>query len=208
MLSMMYFRKIFLFLTDSIFPPSEDELRVRNTDSNSLRALYEKGTHADTVFLFPYRNEVVRALLWQLKYKKDMRATQLLGKALYEHLTQNALFEHIVIPIPLSKKRTMERGYNQVALVAQEAAIQGNVILIREDILMRTTHTERQTTLARYERLANMHDVFMVAKPKEVSGKNILVLDDVVTTGATLREAKGTLLRAGAKSVTCIALAH
>ncbi len=204
----MYFRKVFLFFIDSIFPPSEDELRVRNIDTHSLCALYEKGVHADTVFLFPYRNETVRALLWQLKYKKDMRAVQLLGDALHEHLRKSALSECIMIPIPLSQKRSMERGYNQVALVAKNAALQSNAILIREDILMRKTHTERQTTLTRHERLTNMHDVFVVAKPAEVAGKNILVLDDVVTTGTTLQEAKATLLRAGAKSVTCVALAH
>lgn len=204
----MYFRKAFLFCIDSIFPPSEDELRVRNIDTHSLRTLYEKGVHADTVFLFPYRNETVRALLWQLKYKKDMRAAQLLGEVLHEHLRKSALSECIMIPIPLSQKRSLERGYNQVALVAKNAALQSNAILIREDILMRKTHTERQTTLTRHERLANMRDVFVVTKPAEVVGKNILVLDDVVTTGATLQEAKATLLRAGAKSVTCIALAH
>ena len=73
---------------------------------------------------------------------------------------------------------------------------------------MKNRETKRQTTLKRSERLSNVKNSFGVLDAKNISGKNIIIIDDVVTTGATLREAKKVLIHAGARKVLCVAIAH
>ncbi len=194
-------------LGDLLFPPSTRELRVRALTHERLTHLAHIPHARDIASLFPYRNPDIEALIWQLKYKRDRRAAELLGHALAEalaHLTT----PHTLVPIPLSNERLRERGYNQVATVCTHAAKYLPAVTVGENLLLRTRHTPPQTSLSRYERLKNLHGAFSVPNPDRVHDQDLILIDDVTTTGATFREAKEALLRAGARNVQCIALAH
>lgn len=108
----------------------------------------------------------------------------------------------MMIPVPLSKKRMTERGYNQSALIAKPLAESLNVEY-REDILIRTVETKRQSGLAGLQRKTNVEGAF---KSKDVSGKSIIVFDDIYTTGCTLNECAKTLKSAGADKVIGLTL--
>lgn len=105
----------------------------------------------------------------------------------------------MLIPVPLSTERLKERGYNQSLEIAKHLARLSGLKLLR-NALLRTRHTPAQSTLKLTERHASIKGAF--ACPARLDGANILVVDDVMTSGATLEECARTLKKAGAQSVT------
>ena len=124
---------------------------------------------------------------------------------------KNSSSKLLIVPIPLHKKRQRQRGYNQVTLLAEAmiAAASDHTMELGESILEKVHETKSQVQCkGRDERLSNLRGAFAVRDTGKVLGRHIILLDDIVTTGTTLTEAKATLMQAGAASVTCLALAH
>lgn len=113
----------------------------------------------------------------------------------------------LTIPVPLHPKRLRERGFNQSLLLARHVAGQ---LCIELDFLSlrRVRHTSPQTALGREERRKNVRGAFQVLNPSAVKGKEVLLVDDVATTGNTLNECARALKRSGCKKVFCLALAR
>jgi len=144
-------------------------------------------------------DDPVRQALHRLKYRRDIG----LGDALAESLTgfvkdQNWPIE-LVIPVPLSRKRLKERGYNQVSMVALPIALKC-MWGYRPQALHRTRETKSQVGLSKDERRQNVRDAF-VAAPSIVEGRIVLIMDDVTTTGATLASCAEALSKAGARQI-------
>lgn len=195
-------QKILSFL----FPPSKHERLIANvTKEKIFNLMYVEHVYG-VVALLPYADPIVRALIWQTKYKKDSRAIVFLGNVLARHLSKKDAV--LIIPIPLSKERERARGFNQSLLVAESALAQLGHGVISTSALIRSRNTTPQTSLLRAERLTNILGAFTISDSVSIIGKKIILLDDVTTTGATLSEAKKILLAAGARSVECLALAH
>lgn len=114
----------------------------------------------------------------------------------------------VITPVPLHKRREIKRGFNQAGLIAEEIA-EFFKIPYCEDILKRIKNTKPQTETSNHEqRLENIKNAFVCRKPKLVAGKRIIIVDDVMTTGATLNECASALKFAGARSVTAFAVAN
>ena len=113
----------------------------------------------------------------------------------------------LILPIPLSRERLAERGFNQALLLAR--ATKGSS-KIRADILLRTQHTSAQSGLTREQRLRNLRRSFAVNPLLQpmLKGRSVLLVDDVMTTGATLQTAAQCALRAGALEVCALVLAR
>ncbi len=148
----------------------------------------------------------VQNALHQLKYRNNIG----LGYALAIHLAQVKipyLCEcDMIIPVPLSRRRLSERGYNQAALLAYPLAL----LLqkqYRPGALKKVVETRTQVGLNIAERNINMKDAFQ-ANPVIVAGKSILLIDDVITTGATLNECARALIIAQAVEVNALTLAR
>ncbi|MEY8020615.1 ComF family protein [Muriicola sp. SD30] len=149
-------------------------------------------------YLHFYENGLVQNLLHYLKYRNQSRISNLLGKWYGEILKQDDALPEIdmVIPVPLHPKKLKKRGYNQVAGFGQELA---NLLKAdyREDILSKTSHTRTQTQKSRIFRWQHEKPVFKLLYPSILNGCRILLVDDVVTTGATLEACSKVLLEAG-----------
>ncbi len=203
---MKFVYRFFSYLCDIVFPPSKDASLVRTLDIGTMRKLYVCRSVHTTCALSAYSDPRVRALVHEAKFQGNKKAYILLGNLLARYVDTITPPDYI-IPIPLSAKRLRTRGYNQVAEVITHAIIP-SMTQIRTDILLRTRDTRPQTELKRAERLVNLRDAFGVADSAEITGKHILIIDDVLTTGATLHAAKAALLPYSPASITCIALAH
>ena len=110
------------------------------------------------------------------------------------------------LPIPLSAERLAERGYNQSLLLARQLSPQKT----QAELLLRTRHTPVQRTLPRAERLANLNGAFAVEplRAAEVRGRTVLLVDDVMTSGASLHTAAQALREAGARHISAVVLAR
>lgn len=141
---------------------------------------------AASLFRFTKKGKVQR-LIHELKYKGKRNIGVKLG-AFYGHdLKESELFKDVdcIIPVPLHPKKLHKRGFNQSDLFAQGLA-ESMGIPWYADGLKRRIYTETQTLKSRSERLANVAEAFEVHLPKRMEGKHILLVDDVITTGATL----------------------
>lgn len=170
-------------------------------------------------FFLPYRNPLTRALIHQLKYRNDAHAAMLCAD-LFLHEMMEELSEimewrghkkFLLVPIPMSRERLRERGYNQTELLAQTILARGGAQFFDLDLslLVRTIERPTQTSIKdKDQRLKNIKGIFSVKNKDSVRGRHAVLLDDVTTTGATLREAKEILMKAGAADVLNIAIAH
>lgn len=177
-------------------------------------------TASDThgfISVFQYKDPIVRSLLHTLKYKggKDLAraCTIFLYEVLRDELGDALLFKNfkspLVIPIPLSKRRRRERGFNQAELIAQELIRLDPSFELCGDVLVKTKNTPSQTEMKnKAERIRNVKDSFMVQNGEKILERNIILVDDIYTTGATLNEARETLLSSGARDIFCATVAH
>ena len=158
----------------------------------------------------PYRYEgpILEAVL-NLKYGGKTFVADTMGPYLADFAEMRFISEkpHVIMPVPLHPKRLRERGFNQSLLLAKPVAVKLNGKL---DFLslIRAKKTIPQTTLSRNERRKNVQDAFVLKNPSGVRRKNILLVDDVFTTGNTLNECAKVLVRGGAKAVFCVTLAR
>jgi ComF family protein len=105
-----------------------------------------------------------------------------------------------IIPVPLHRRKQKQRGYNQSEAFAEGISAYLSISLITRSLL-RKTYTQSQTRKSRWERWKNVQEVFIVENSEMVKGKSIMLVDDVVTTGATLEACARALLNAGAQRV-------
>jgi len=106
----------------------------------------------------------------------------------------------MIIPVPLHRSRQKQRGYNQAELIG-ECAAKFLKIPIVENILVKTSESKSQSVLSRNDRLSNVEGLFRVVNAEFIYKKNILIVDDIVTTGSTINQCSKALKQAGASSV-------
>ena len=152
-----------------------------------------------------YQDLVLKKALWMLKYQGVKQLAKPLAELIKERIWKKLeTGDWLIVPVPLSKNKLRHRGYNQAELIARE--LPGNV---RADVLFKKFHTKSQVEVKdKEERLANIIGSFEVRNPEKIKGKKIILIDDVLTTGATMREAKKVLKQAGAKKVIGIVVAR
>ena len=169
--------------------------------------------------LYDYRHPPIKKALWFLKYNKKKKIASIFAKIMYhiilEELSDLSIMENfknpILIPIPLTKKRQRERGYNQAELIAKKLIelYDNENFILKNDILIKNKETIHQANIKnRNIRLKNLIGSFIVKNKEEIKNRNIILIDDITTTGATLNEARKTLKKAGAKKIVAFTVAH
>lgn len=166
--------------------------------------------HVMALFKF-VKSSKVQKLLHSLKYKGESEIGVALGK-LYAHYFEQADLEKnfdLILPVPLHRFKKRKRGYNQSEEFGKGLS-EVLTIPCSDDVLERRFQTSTQTKKSKVNRWTNVSDVFAVRKPDEIEGKRILLVDDVMTTGATLEACGQVILDGGCKSlsIACIAAAQ
>ena len=150
---------------------------------------------AATSLLFFAKNGKVQRMMHQLKYEGNDEVGRWMGRFLAEELQQSQRFIDIefVVPVPLHPRKLKSRGYNQVEVIANGMEERGFIVF--DDTLRRVHDNASQTRKSMTERWENVQNVFALNGGDRLRGKKVLLLDDVLTTGATLEACARELLK-------------
>ena len=209
------------FVCEKSLTDNEKEKRVCDNCLNSISinntlfcpecrarlANNEKICHKNSLYLLAaatsYNNEIAQKLIWELKFNRRTIAAyplaEMLGKYIY---SLNFDFkDYLVIPIPLSKSRERERGFNQANEISKLLSYKMGLKIVN-GALVRIKNTKPQTETNEWlERKINITGCFKIKNPELIKGQKIILLDDVFTSGSTLTEAAKILKSAGAKKI-------
>lgn len=200
-----------------LFPERQTTQYIDNitlaTLGDLVRPIILHDTECLVTTLLPYKDKRVRGLIVEAKFHESRKAFEFLGTVLSDYLLslveENGFVDskYVLIPVPLSKTRFRERGYNQVEKIVREAlTILPDSFSLSTTLLKRVRDTPPQTSLTRAKRLENMNAAFTVSASPDPT-VTYIVVDDVTTTGATLHSACSALTNTGA-TVEVVALAH
>jgi ComF family protein len=144
-----------------------------------------------------------------LKYNSRLKLAAPLGKLMFDFVNKNMDYEDfdMIVPVPLHSSRLRERGFNQAEVLSRKLSGYTKHPVCT-NVLKRTKPTLSQTGLSKTKRFTNLQGAFKITKDAFVSGKKVLLVDDVFTTGSTVNEAAKALLKAGAESVDALVLAR
>ncbi|MCS7254348.1 MAG: ComF family protein [Armatimonadota bacterium] len=151
--------------------------------------------------------DVAREMIHKLKYSGERRLASEMAKLMVETLNDFSHPVDLVIPVPLHRKRLRERGFNQAWLIADVLSECINARM-NSTALIRARETKPQFDLEPKERLGNVRDAFELVEPSAVTDKVVLVVDDVMTVGATLNECARALKKGKPKAVYAVAFAR
>lgn len=150
---------------------------------------------------------LLESIILRHKYAREQSLGRALTELLDEPLPLDLTEYNLVVPVPLHPTRLRWRRFNQSALLARAIAVEGHLALDLKT-LVRVTFTQPQTSNDLAQRRRNVRNAFAVTGATAVRGKAILLVDDVITTGATADECAKTLLAAGARLVDVLAVAR
>lgn len=213
--------QLFTLILDTLFPKTHSITELELLVSNGSIQKLPKAPDTPKPWmysLFAYKHKTVRDIVWQIKYSGNTKLMNGIAEIMneeilsyFEELSEFAQGEWLIVPIPASSSHTKEKGFNQTEELVQslmKTTLSHSVTYIPH-ILSKIRETKPQAEIKnRTDRLSNLIGAFTVANPSLVKGKRILVIDDVLTTGSTVTEAKRALMEAGAKEVIAFTIAH
>ena len=207
-------------ILDFVLPPRTDFAIVKELDEEKISNLPKAEDVAEMDWIHPifhYKDNRVRAIIWELKYRENVFPLEHIGRLIYEEIialiSDIVLFDNdaqfLLIPIPITKERRIERGYNQSELIAKSILENDpeRVLLYAPQWFEKIKETPKQSrSESKQERISNLVGCFKANQ--NVEGKYVILIDDVVTTGSTLFEARATLLSSGVQDVFAFTIAH
>ena len=207
--------RVLRLVLDLLFPLSDRATLIEDATLQSLGQYARPSVIAENIVaLLPYRKPLVRACITAAKFKDNEKARTLLAGVLSDYLNEWSATQTIhtdeslvLVPVPLSSARLKERGYNQVERVARLATKKLPYVFLDTDLLIRTRDTLPQTALGGFERRRNVAGAFSLSELPDPR-YTYIVLDDVATTGSTLRAAMEAFQLRDSPRVLGIALAH
>ena len=179
---------------------------IQVADDKRLQIEFDKDFKSAKIITDFYSKYIFQAdtflqnIIHALKYNRQFRLGIFLGQKLGEGIKNRNWQVDLVVPVPIHHLRKAERGYNQSDYIAKGLSKLLNVPF-STSLISRSRHTQSQTGLDKNERAINVSNAFKVKNVKKVRGKNILLVDDVCTTGATLQECGIVLRKAGASKI-------
>ncbi|HEY0964802.1 MAG TPA: hypothetical protein VGE31_03320 [Candidatus Paceibacterota bacterium] len=201
--------KIITSLLDLLFPPRPEAVEVAAVQSSELSDLYTVHIYEEVHTISRYDHPTIRALIKENKFHTNTQSARLLATLLQRWLKDTFPAQSLVlVPVPLHASRERERGYNQVSIILSNLTLEANWTIT--PLLQRTTNTRPQTSLHRKDRGQNVFGAFEMRSGNGLVPNTYVLIDDVVTTGATMKAARAALaphLPPGS-TLHCVALAH
>lgn len=161
----------------------------------------------ELISIFKYEG-LIREKIIQYKFQDKSYIYNTFAKIILKNEKVCGLLKKydIIIPVPIHRKRKLQRGYNQTQLIAKEIAKNIDIKLC-DDVLVKSKNTIAQSKLDKNKRKQNIKNAFKVLNLEKIQGKNILLFDDIFTTGSTVNECSKILKKAGAKTVGVLTIA-
>jgi len=162
----------------------------------------------EAVFSLGVYDEETEALIENFKYRRKRRLGAFLSELLSEGLLDSAKLPgaDFIVAVPLHKRKLRERGFNQSKIIASQLSEKLGIPVLPDSVI-RKRNTRSQTGLSREERRKNVKDAFKLTGKVDLEGRRLLLVDDVLTTGATVSECARTLKSAGAERIWGVTLA-
>ena len=187
---------------------------ILTADPNRLKSEYNRkfkstGYVQDVFSLYVFESEgTLQNITYSFKYNKRFRIGILLGNKLAESLVDkiNSWQIDLITPVPLHHLKKAERGFNQSDFIVKGLS-DSSKIAYSNKVIKRIRFTDSQTKLDLEERGENVADAFKVTRKKRIANKNILIVDDVITTGATINECAKVLMESGAAKIYACSVA-
>lgn len=180
-----------------------------NADYNR-QYIYHKYIEGILSLFYFEKDKAVHKIIHSVKYGKRFQTGIFLGKLFGSEFKEFLISENFnyIVPVPLHHLKKAERGYNQSEYISKGIS-KASGLIYKNDIIKRIRYTRSQTTLSVEERRENIKSAFKITKRKEklIAGKNILLFDDVITTGVTIAECARILKEAGAGKVYASSIA-
>ena len=159
-------------------------------------------------YLFFQKKGRLQKIIHEIKYKNQKELGIELGRMFGNELKKSHFSQtELIVPVPLHPSRLKKRGYNQSEIIAKGISEAMN-IPIEPNAIGRISENKSQTTKSRYERWENVQSIFEVTKPELLSGKHVLLVDDVLTTGATIEACATAILKVPETKVSVASLAY
>ena len=160
-----------------------------------------------TAFFYYEAHAETANILYELKYKNHPEIGEVMGRMFARELESSGFFDGIdgILPVPLAKKRQHQRGYNQSQEIARGVSAITNLPVFNK-VVRRTNYKGSQTSKGRWERNENVESVFELSDATAIEGCHLLIIDDVVTTGATVIACAKELLKAPNVKLSVISL--
>lgn len=161
-----------------------------------------------TSFFFYRKGSDFRQILHQLKYGGQKEIGAIMGRYMASELSASGFFEGIdvIVPVPLHKRKQRIRGYNQSEWIARGISVVTG-IRVDTEVIVRRKHTETQTRKSTFERWENVDGIFELHHAESLKGKHLLVVDDVLTTGATTVACASRLMEIEGVRISVLTLA-
>ncbi|GAA0110074.1 ComF family protein [Clostridium tertium] len=201
-------REIIDELLDIIYPPKNKCITCDNEvigvcpicKSKIMRVKEES-----KILSYGYYSGVMKKLILEFKYNKNFLAGNILADYLCELINENNIDVDAILFIPSSKKALKDRGFNQCEFMAQKLSRTLNIPIYSD--IIKVKNIKEQKTLSKEDRFKNIEGAFGIKSNKNIKNKNIILIDDVITTGATLLECEKLLKKSGANSIKILTVA-
>lgn len=193
---------------DIIYPPKNNCI-VCESEFVGLcplcKSKIQKVKEDEELFSYGYYNGVLKKLILEFKYKQNFVAGKILSELLYDVIKNKKIEIDCIVFIPSSKKAIKERGFNQCEYLAKEINKSLKLKIYKD--LIKAKNIKEQKLLSKEDRFKNIKGAFSLKTNKNIKNKRVLVIDDVVTTGATLYECEKLLRENGASEIKILTVA-
>ena len=202
-----------LALQENLFC-SECNSKITRVSTERLNREFERKFKNDCIIsglqsLFVFEEKgAIQKIIHEMKYKNTFLIGKIAGELVGSELLRTVTDWNagLIIPVPIHRLRRAERGYNQSLYIARGIG-KATGIPVKPGIIKRGRYTSTQTKLNLSERKINVQDAFVLKQPEVVNGKRIILVDDVITTGATISECGKMLLDNGAEKIFAMSIA-
>lgn len=172
------------------------------------RIVHKNKSYSEQFYLFQYNNEI-REKIIQYKFQEKAYLYKTFAKMMInnEKICRFLKSYDIIIPVPIYKKRESERGYNQSELIAKELSSQIKTLKLESNILYKKTNNVPQNSLTKLQRIQNVKNIYGIKNIQKIHNKNIILFDDIYTTGNTVAECSKLLKQTEANKIGILTIA-